>query len=99
MHISKYVFLPPPSAAAVIIDDSCDKNPHVPLCLRESSRTWALWQVGGSLCLIASSGTFHVEHSINTSDCEQQGNGSKERGVDKVLKRNVRITQTVDDDT
>lgn len=39
-----------------------------------------------------------MEHSVHTSDCERQGNGSKVQGVDKKLKRNVRITCSVDDE-
>ncbi len=86
------------AAGALLTDDGYDKNPRALLCLRESSQMGAFWQVGVSLCLVASSGTFHVEHSIHTSDCEQQGNGSKVRGVYKKLKRNARINCIVDDE-
>lgn len=55
------------------------------------SRTWACWQVGGSFGLAASRETFHLEHSVHTSDCEQQGNDSKVCGVDEKLKSKVRI--------
>lgn len=53
--------------------------------------------MSSSLGLVAWRGLVPVERSVHTSDCEQQADGSKVRGVDEELMREVRITGTAHD--